>query len=176
MPDQKDVAAKLQRRIDELLKQVSVVNETNETRKRLGLEVSEGETNGGLKALRCLIQRQVRAQREAHGLSERLIKGPPEPSSPSLTEWNSDWMVHFTLYLDSMIDEIQETRGWLNWKSWKQPTEVTKNDVLNARLELIDLLHFWINAYTMLGGDEVSLLTEFHAKRDENDERQQTGY
>jgi len=172
MPDAKDVALKIEDRINSLINVFKESHEDVEEKKRLGV-VSEEEHNG-MGAIKGIFERQIAAQKAAHKLSDELIDTPPEPGT--LIGWDDPWMQHMTMWLDAMIDEVQEVRGWLNWKSWKKPKEITENDILNARLELIDILHFWINAYAMLGGKPENIVAEYHAKRDENDDRQKRGY
>jgi hypothetical protein len=176
MPDQKDVAMKLDDRIGCLMRVIDSSDQTNDEKKRLGLfpEKKQPHQNVGLLALKEIFRRQLQAQVDYHKLTHRFVFGPP--GSDELCSWDTPWMRHITMLFDAMIDEVQETRGWLNWKSWKTPNVIQDNDIANARLELIDLIHFWINAYSMLGGTAETLVAEFHAKRDENDERQRTGY
>jgi len=141
-------------------------------RDRLGI-TEPGCGDGGMNALRMIFQRQLEAQFKSHKLSRKKFFALKEGQEIA---WDSPWMQHMTMWLDAMIDEVEETRNWLNWKSWKKPTKITQNAIENARFELIDLLHFWINAYYMLGGTPESLIVEYHAKRDENDNRQKEGY
>lgn len=186
MPDKKDVAQKIKKHLDRMHKVVDGLDrETARKMKpeavrkflhdRLACGVETFEINKpGLAALSALFDRQLRAQLNVHKLSKDVVCHPPKKGKP--VAWDSEWMKHMTMWLDAMIDEIQEVRGWLNWKSWKKPCEISESDVVNARLELIDLFHFWVNAYLMLGGSPESMIAEYHAKRNENDDRQKKGY
>lgn len=173
--EQKLVAHKLSSRVNELTRIINgdVGSDTRDKSSLMGL-VGAGHGHSGLGTLKALFKRQLEAQAQSHGLSDELVYGPP--SSQEAFRWDSEWMRHFTLWLDAMIDEIEETRGWFNWKSWKKPVEMTPERLADARFELIDLLHFWVNAYAMIGGTPETLVAEYHAKRDENDERQKNGY
>ena len=167
--DKKDVATKLKARLQHLLSVVEDPEKTND-RSRLGVSTDSAD---GLAALRKVFERQISAQFGAHGLPEDVFRPITEGET---LPWNSPWMQHMTMWLDAMVDELEETRNWLNWKCWKKPTPADENKITNARFELIDLLHFWISAYYMLGGTPETLVAEYHAKRDENDERQRVGY
>jgi hypothetical protein len=180
MPDEKkDVARKLEFITKAIIKAIKDVKgesgtEGEQTRERLGVgSKSENGHHEGLRALVALFDRQIRAQYEAHKLSDTQFFPIKEGEEIA---WDSPWMRYMTMWLDAMIDETEETRNWLNWKCWKKPVNITQNVIENARFELIDLLHFWINAYFMLGGTPESLVVEYHAKRDENDDRQKRGY
>lgn len=181
MPDKKDVAKKIEDRIKELLCLMTERPDTalslEETSKRaeMGMRpVMENTFNSGLAALKKLFERQVKAQYSSHKIADNLVENVIKEGGEYT--WDSPEMQYLTMWIDAGIDELQEIRGHLNWKSWKKPKVITSNDVLNARLELVDLLHFFINAYVMLGGSAESMIAEYHAKRDENDERQRVGY
>lgn len=177
MPDKKDVALKLENRIFNLLKAIncddSIDHQTALVRGRMGIP-DDGSRNPGLSALKDMFGRQIKAQYDAHKLDKDLVENVFKTGNTYT--WDSEEMKYLTMWVDAGIDELQEVRGHLNWKSWKQPKAITENDILNTRLELVDLLHFFINAYVMLGGTPESLIAEYHAKRDENDDRQKNGY
>jgi len=169
--DKKDVATKLSKRMSELLTMFSdITDSADKNRDRLGVYTEDGE---GMAALRVLFERQIKSQFEAHGLTPAQFY---PVNKDQIMDWNAPWMRYMTMWLDAMIDETEETRNWLNWKCWKKPVPISENAIVNARLELIDLLHFWLNAYYMLGGTPETLVVEYHAKRDENDARQKEGY
>ena len=178
MPDtKKDVAKKLSKITGRLRKMFSYLASDDSPYRTLD-RFRNGVTHrdfgdGGMNALREIFKRQIEAQFKSHKLSKK--KFFPIKDGQEIV-WDCHWMQLMTMWLDAMIDETEETRNWLNWKSWKKPTKITKNDIENARFELIDLLHFWLNAYYMLGGTPESLVVEYHAKRDENDNRQKESY
>lgn len=177
MPDDKKNVAKKLRKITDRLRRMFTSDTETAHADRLRLHVGTGmgrfDQLTGIAALCKIFSRQIKAQFKSHKLSPKKFF-PVQPGQRVV--WNDDWMQLMTMWLDAMVDEVEETRNWLNWKCWKKPTTVTENDIENARFELIDLFHFWLNAYYMLGGTPESLVVEYHAKRDENDERQKKGY
>jgi hypothetical protein len=175
MPDEKkDVATKLAPIVEKLKKLMDGALAGQESIKAYDMGLANKiEGNSCMNALRAIFKRQIDAQYGAHGLKTDEFHSI-QPGTR--LKWDDKWMQYMTMWLDSMIDETEETRNWLNWKCWKKPKEITDNDIKNARFELIDLLHFWINAYFMLGGTPDTLVVEYHAKRDENDDRQKNGY
>jgi len=171
----KDVAEKLAPLVAKLTK----VMEESRTEKKESLKaydmglVNKIDGNSCLNAIQAIFKRQIDAQYGAHKM--KIDEFYPIQVGSKIV-WDDKWMQYMTMWLDAMIDETEETRNWLNWKSWKGPSEMTDNKIRNARFELIDLLHFWVNAYFMLGGSPETLVVEYHAKRDENDSRQKEGY
>ena len=73
----------------------------------------------------------------------------------------------------AIIHEAVECRDTTNWKPWKKPHKFNTAD---AKEELVDVLHFVIQAsiYLRMGSDE--MYRQFKRKHDINMERQRTGY
>lgn len=73
----------------------------------------------------------------------------------------------------AIIHESCELQDHCNWKWWKQPTPFSYE---NAREEVIDILHFVIQACVILNLKPDQILTEFQKKHVINMERQYNGY
>lgn len=73
------------------------------------------------------------------------------------------------LYMDAIIDESAEVKRHLNWRKWKNPIELDKDAIKD---ELIDLLHFWLEAANKLQMNEFEIIERYDAKHQENIDRQ----
>lgn len=73
----------------------------------------------------------------------------------------------------AIIQEAAELQATTNWKWWKKPTDF---DVEHAREELVDILHFVVQAAIELGLSPEGVIAEYRRKNEINRERQRTGY
>jgi len=73
----------------------------------------------------------------------------------------------------AIIHEATELQRITNWKWWKKPTNF---DVKEAKEELIDILHFVIQASLELGLSPNDILEEYIKKNYINRNRQKNGY
>lgn len=73
----------------------------------------------------------------------------------------------------AMIAEAVELKEESNWKWWKKPKEM---DVTAIRVELVDILHFWISLCLKLGISPKEIYEAYLEKNEENRRRQKTGY
>jgi len=70
--------------------------------------------------------------------------------------------------------ELLETCPWKPWKTYTKPMQ--KEEVMEARLEIVDALCFLMNCWMLLGGDGEDLAHLYLAKMKENHRRQEEGY
>ena len=75
----------------------------------------------------------------------------------------------------AMIMEVCEYINWLPWKWWRKSQDQTINEV-EAKYELIDILHFLISLCLEHGMNEEEIYTIYMTKAQENIRRQQEGY
>lgn len=73
----------------------------------------------------------------------------------------------------AIINEAVELQQTTNWKWWKEPVPF---DAAHAREELIDILHFVIQAALELNLTPDDILKEYRRKNEINKERQRNGY
>jgi len=81
----------------------------------------------------------------------------------------------------AMDDEVSEFRGELPWKHWKKykPEDMwynNENVKLAAGFELIDILHFMMESFILLGFDWEDIKKLYLVKNIENFHRQDVGY
>ena len=60
----------------------------------------------------------------------------------------------------------------LNWKWWKKD----KDDWDNVKVELVDMLHFWVSMCTIAGMDAQDVFDLYQKKHQLNVKRQDEGY
>ncbi|MGD1838000.1 MAG: dUTPase [Nitrososphaeraceae archaeon] len=73
----------------------------------------------------------------------------------------------------AIIHEAVELQRLTNWKWWKSPSNF---DIDSAKEELIDILHFVLQASIELGMNPSEILHEYSRKHDVNKERQTSNY
>jgi hypothetical protein len=83
-------------------------------------------------------------------------------------------------YLMAMSNEIEELRDCTWWKHWcdeaKEGKRFCLHDLQNARVEVIDLLFFWISLAQCVGLDADDAVQLYHQKLAVNHQRQEQGY
>lgn len=74
----------------------------------------------------------------------------------------------------AMKQEIAEMIDSTNWKWWR--TKVDKFDYQNLKVEVIDILHFWLSSAMILGMDAEDIMRVYRSKNQVNHNRQDEGY
>jgi dUTP pyrophosphatase len=83
----------------------------------------------------------------------------------------NEWVRHYAL---AMTQEIAELVDSTNWKWWR--TKVDLFDEQNLRVELIDILHFWVSACQVMGLGAEDVFRMYAQKNAINAQRQERGY
>lgn len=84
-------------------------------------------------------------------------------------EVRKKWFLNFDLALKQ---ESAEAIDSLNWKWWKKDTE----DWDNVKIELVDMLHFWVSMCTVAGLTAQEVMELYAKKNKLNHNRQDQGY
>jgi dimeric dUTPase (all-alpha-NTP-PPase superfamily) len=84
-------------------------------------------------------------------------------------EVRKKWFLNFDLALKQ---ESAEAIDSLNWKWWKKDTE----DWDNVKIELVDMLHFWVSMCTIAGLTAQEVMDLYAKKNKLNHNRQDQGY
>ena len=83
-------------------------------------------------------------------------------------------------YLAAMSSELEELRNCTFWKHWcaeaRQGRRFELHDLQNARVEVIDMLFFWISLAQCLGLDADDVFRLYQQKLKVNHDRQSNGY
>ncbi len=83
-------------------------------------------------------------------------------------------------YIAAMGNELEELRDSTYWKHWcaeaKAGRRFELHDLQNARVEVIDMLFFWISLAQCVGLDAVDVFRLYNQKLRVNHSRQDGGY
>ncbi len=83
-------------------------------------------------------------------------------------------------YIAAMSNELEELRDCTWWKHWcaeaKQGKRFMLHDLQNARVEVIDMLFFWISLAQCVGLDADGVMELYRQKLEVNHRRQTDGY
>lgn len=80
-----------------------------------------------------------------------------------------EWVLNMEL---AMRQEIAEFIDSFAWKWWKNG----EDDINNAKVELVDILHFWVSLCTFVGMDAKEVFELYEKKNKLNHKRQEGGY
>ncbi len=82
-------------------------------------------------------------------------------------------------YLDALFDECHELHHCLSWKHWyaeaKEGKQYQLQDLQNARVEVTDMLFFWVSLCQLLGLEVQDIYRLYEKKLDINHRRQDQG-
>ncbi len=83
-------------------------------------------------------------------------------------------------YIVAAGNELEELRDCTFWKHWcaeaKEGRRFELHDLQNARVEVIDLLFFWISMAQCVGLDAADVFNLYQQKLKVNHDRQTNGY
>ena len=83
-------------------------------------------------------------------------------------------------YIAAMSNELEELRDCSYWKHWCQEAKEGRrfflHNLQNARVEIIDMLFFWISLAQCAGMDAEDVFRLYMQKLDVNHARQDAGY
>ncbi len=83
-------------------------------------------------------------------------------------------------YIAAASNELEELRDCTYWKHWCAEAKAGRRfelfDLQNARVEVIDLLFFWISMAQCLGLDAKDVTNLYHQKLKVNQARQDNNY
>lgn len=83
-------------------------------------------------------------------------------------------------YIAAMSNELEELRDCTYWKHWCKEAKAGRryllHDLQNARVEVIDMLFFWISLAQCLGLDADDVVRLYEQKLKVNHDRQDNGY
>jgi dimeric dUTPase (all-alpha-NTP-PPase superfamily) len=85
---------------------------------------------------------------------------------------NSETALWLRNFLKAHDDEARELSEELPWKWWSKDTL----DLQAIRVEIVDMLHFWISLSLASGMDAADVLRIYKAKHEINEKRQDEGY
>lgn len=90
---------------------------------------------------------------------------------PGDTRLQNEWLRNYAL---AMTQEVAELVDSTNWKWWR--TKVDLFDPQNLKVELVDILHFWVSACQVMGLSADDVFRMYAQKNAINAKRQEEGY
>lgn len=90
---------------------------------------------------------------------------------PGDRQLQNEWIRNYALAMNQEISELVDST---NWKWWR--TKVDLFDAQNLRVELVDILHFWVSACQVMGLEAEDVHRMYMQKNDINRKRQDEGY
>ena len=92
-------------------------------------------------------------------------------SIPKDRQLQNEWLRNYAL---AMTQEVAELVDSTNWKWWR--TKVDLFDEQNLKVELVDILHFWVSACQVMGLSAEDVFRMYMQKNAINAKRQDRGY
>jgi dimeric dUTPase (all-alpha-NTP-PPase superfamily) len=90
---------------------------------------------------------------------------------PTDRRLQNEWIRNYCL---AMSQEIAELVDSTNWKWWRRKVDLF--DEQNLKVELVDILHFWVSACQVMGLDAEDVHRMYMQKNAVNRKRQDSGY
>ena len=88
-----------------------------------------------------------------------------------------EWLNNYLMAMGSELEELRDCTFWKHWcKEAKEGRRFEINDLQNARVEVIDLLFFWISLAQCLGLNEEDVVNLYNQKLGVNHDRQNNDY
>ena len=88
-----------------------------------------------------------------------------------------EWINNYLAAMSSEIEELRDCTYWKHWCAEARAGERFKvNDLQNARVEVIDMLFFWISLAQCVGLNADDVMRLYQQKLKINHDRQSNGY
>ncbi|MFC1617257.1 dUTPase [Candidatus Margulisiibacteriota bacterium] len=113
-----------------------------------------------MSSLEHIFEKQIELNKRINPKLYEEIKDP---------EIRKKWFMNFEL---ALRQESAEAIDSLNWKWWKKQDQ----DWDNIKIELVDMLHFWVSMCTIAGMNPQEVFDLYFKKNDLNHKRQEKGY
>jgi len=110
-------------------------------------------------------------QRELNRFTFEKNQLPDFDAITQSRELQNEWVRNYAL---AMTQEVSELVDSTNWKWWR--TRVDLFDEQNLKVELVDILHFWVSACQVMGLSAEDVFRLYMQKNAVNAQRQESGY
>jgi len=92
-------------------------------------------------------------------------------------KYGGEWLNNYIVAMSNELEELRDCTFWKHWcKEAKQGRRFEINDLQNARVEVIDMLFFWISLAQCLGLDADDVVALYNQKLGVNHKRQDENY
>jgi dimeric dUTPase (all-alpha-NTP-PPase superfamily) len=110
-------------------------------------------------------------------LNRRIGFDPAELKENFDPQKGGEWLNNYLMAMSNEVEELRDCTYWKHWCGEAQKGERYKiHDLQNARVEIIDMLFFWISLAQCLGLDANDVMELYKQKLQVNHKRQQDGY
>ena len=118
-----------------------------------------------------ILEQIFEKQRELNRFTFERNRLPDFDSIARDRRLQNEWVRNYAL---AMTQEVAELVDSTNWKWWR--TQVDLFDEQNLKVELVDILHFWVSACQVMGLSADDVHRMYMQKNAINARRQETGY
>lgn len=88
-----------------------------------------------------------------------------------------EWVNNYVAAMSNELEELRDSTYWKHWcKEAKEGRRFELHDVQNARVEVIDMLFFWISLAQCVGLNAEDAFNLYNQKLQVNHNRQDKGY
>jgi dimeric dUTPase (all-alpha-NTP-PPase superfamily) len=88
-----------------------------------------------------------------------------------------EWLSNYLMAMSNEMEELRDCTYWKHWcKEAKEGRRFEIHDLQNARVEVIDMLFFWISIAQCLGMNADDVMNLYQQKLSVNHKRQDTNY
>lgn len=92
-------------------------------------------------------------------------------------KYAGEWLNNYIMAMSNELEELRNCTFWKHWcKEAKEGRRFEINDLQNARVEVTDMLFFWISLAQCLGLNEEDVMKLYYQKLGVNHARQDNNY
>jgi hypothetical protein len=92
-------------------------------------------------------------------------------------KYGGEWLNNYLMAMGNELEELRDCSYWKHWcKEAKEGRRFEIHDLQNARVEVIDMLFFWISLAQCLGLNEEDVMNLYRQKLGVNHKRQDNNY
>lgn len=158
---------------------------TDNTTSHLSIPDLYSELHSGQDGLDILYSLQKDIQEQVYGYDFNAMRNSPLYKMKEFFMWNTHAQADEAHEAMDALGGIKDGIGNAVWKPWKKDhqkaeeiyfNDMSANDLVELKMELIDELHFLFNKMHAVGLTTEELFNFYFAKNQENRDRQSRGY
>lgn len=158
---------------------------TDNTTSQLSIPDLYNEIPTGQDGLHLLYSLQKDIQENVYGYDFNAMRNSPLYKMKEFFMWNTHAQADEAHEAMDALGGIKDGIGNAVWKPWKKDhqkaeeiyfNDMSANDLVELKMELIDELHFLFNKMHAVGLTTEELFNFYFAKNQENRDRQSRGY
>lgn len=120
--------------------------------------------------LKELFEKQAELNKRT-GFDAKALRANYDP------KYGGEWLNNYIAAMSNELEELRDSTYWKHWcKEAREGRRFEVHDLQNARVEVIDMLFFWISLAQCLGLDADDVMKLYNQKLDVNHARQDNNY